>query len=110
MAQPPPPELARRFELQDILEAFVPDGSKVYFQPEENIALVYPCIVYQRDYSETSFADNFPWRNTPRYQVTIMDRNPDSDISVNVSKLPMCTFERYFTKGDLNHDIYKLYY
>lgn len=110
MAQPLTPEQEKREELQILLETLVPAGAKVYFQPTVNVKMVYPCIMYQRDDTDTNFADNISWRRVQRYQVTIIDEDPDSDIPIQVSKLSMSIFERHFTQDDLNHDIYRLYY
>jgi hypothetical protein len=70
----------------------------------------YPCIVYQRDNANTEFAGNYPYRYTLRYQVTVIDRNPDSDIPGKVAGLPMCLFNRSFTADNLHHDVYNLYF
>jgi hypothetical protein len=70
----------------------------------------YPCIVYNRDEAVTKFADNSPYRYTKRYQVTIIDRDPDSDIPGKVAALPQCLFNRFFVADNLNHDVYNLYF
>lgn len=70
----------------------------------------YPCIVYKRDARNTQFADNRPYRSKKRYQVTIIDQDPDSDIPEKVAALPLCSFSRFFTAGNLNHDVYTLYF
>lgn len=70
----------------------------------------YPCIVYARDYALTRFAGNLPYTRTKRYQVTVIDRDPDSDIPDRVASLPMCTFNRFFTSENLNHDVFNLYF
>ena len=98
-----------RTDLQDIFEEILESGS-VYFQPPTNVKLVYPCIVYQRDYAKPEFADNSPYRNTKRYQVTVIDRNPDTEIADKVEELPMCMFARYFPADDLNHYVFNLYF
>lgn len=70
----------------------------------------YPAIVYRRDYADTTFADNAPYRYVKRYQVTVIDKNPDSSIPAKVAALPMCSFNRYFPNGQLNHDVFNLYF
>lgn len=70
----------------------------------------YPAIVYKRDTADTQFAGNIPYRNTLRYQVTVIDRDPDSDIPVKVAALPMCLFNRHFVANNLNHDVFNLYF
>jgi hypothetical protein len=96
-----------RLELQSLLETLTP---KVYFQPPQNVKMEYPCIVYSRDYADTTFADDKPYRITKRYSVTVIDQNPDSDIPDKVAALPMCVFNRFFTSDNLNHDVYSLYF
>jgi hypothetical protein len=72
--------------------------------------MAYPCIVYSRDQARTSFADNGPYRYTQRYQVTVMDTDPDSDIPEKVAHLPMTVFNRHFTSDNLHHDVFSLYF
>lgn len=102
--------MGQRPALQSLLESFVGSTGKVYFQPPEGIAMVYPAIVYKRDYADTKFAGNKPYLNTKRYQVTVIDRDPDSEIPGKVAALPMCTFSRFFAVDYLNHDIFDLYF
>jgi len=82
----------------------------VYFQPPSNIQLKYPCIIYQREYVHMQYADNSPYKNKKRYQVTVVDQNPDSEIPDKIAALPLCFFNRFFVSDGLNHDIYHLYY
>jgi hypothetical protein len=96
-----------RLQIQSLLETFAPN---VYFQPPANVVMQYPCIVYNRDQAETEFADNFPYRRTKRYQVTIIDQDPDSVIPDKVAELPMCLFERHFTADNLHHDVFNIYF
>lgn len=70
----------------------------------------YPCIVYKRDIARTEFSDNVPYLYSKRYQVTVIDRNPDSDIPDRVAKLPLCNFYQAFVVDGLNHDVFSLYY
>jgi hypothetical protein len=70
----------------------------------------YPAIVYQRYISKTAFADNAPYTVTQRYQVTVIDPDPDSPIPDKVAALPMCTKNRFFVANNLNHDVFNLYY
>jgi len=96
-----------RLDLQSLLETITPN---VYFQPPDNLQIQYPCITYQRYIAKTTFADNIPYAYSERYQVTVIDRNPDSDIPGKLKSLPMCTKNRFFVVNNLNHDVYDLYY
>ena len=99
--------MAPRLELQTLLEEIV---DHVYFQPPENIQLVYPCIVYSRDSAHTDFADDVPYSFTQRYQVTVIDRDPDSAIPAMVAALPRASYNRFFAAENLNHDVFSLYF
>lgn len=99
--------MGRRPDLHEILLAICPH---VYFQPPSNIQMQYPCIVYGRDNADTVFADNSPWRRIQRYQVTVIDRDPDSDIPLKVAELPSCTDARSFAADNLNHDVFTLFF
>lgn len=82
----------------------------VYFQPPETVKMEYPCIVYERSTAKTTFAENLPYHYTQGYTVTVIDKNPDSLIPIEIAKLPMCTFDRHFTVDNLNHDVFNIYY
>jgi hypothetical protein len=99
--------MAPRLDLQAILVDITP---KVYFQPPPSVQMEYPCIVYQRDAASTKFADNAPYTYAQRYQVTLIDRNPDSALLSAIKDLPMCDYDRGFATEGLNHDVFVLYY
>jgi hypothetical protein len=101
--------MGTRLELQAALEAIAGDGN-VYFQPPENLKVTFPAIVFNRDFQNARFADNRPYRRTLRYQITIIDRDPDSPLTSQVAEMPMATFVRHFTTDNLNHDVYDVYY
>lgn len=101
--------MERRLELQTILETLL--GSRnVYFQPPPTLRMQYPCIVYKRDRNNTQFANNLPYVIFKAYTLTVIDKDPDSDIPGKIEQLPSCSFVRHFTVDNLNHDIYSLYY
>lgn len=101
--------MGTRLQLQTLLESLL--GTRnVYFQPPPNVMMAYPCIVYERSDIDTSFADDKPYNHMRSYQVTLMDRNPDSPIIDKLIELPRCAFDRHFTADSLNHDIFSIYY
>ena len=51
-----------------------------------------------------------PYALHDRYQVTAIYRNPDSEIPSKIALLPMCSHERHYTKENLNHDVFNLYF
>ncbi len=109
--------MGRRQQLQTKLKSLMvsdvpgdPPRGKVYFQPETNITLVYPCIMYEQDNARNQFADNLPYSHTKRWQVTVIDEDADSDIPDKVEALTMCTFNRRFASAGLYHTIFSLYF
>lgn len=86
-------------------------GSRnVYFQPPESQKINYPAIVYSRDKIENVFADDRVYKQHKSYQITVIDRDPDSEIVDKISQLPMCSHNTNFTSDNLNHDVFTLYY
>ena len=99
--------MAPRLELQTLLEEIT---ENVYFQPSSNINMSYPCIVYNVDGAQLERADNKLYLHTKRYQVTVIDRNPDSELPDLVIELPLCAFDRYFAADNLNHHVFTLFF
>lgn len=99
--------MAQRQQLHLILKTLNPN---VYFQPPTGLQMVYPAITYKRDFANTEFADNIPYSRTKRYMVTVIDQNADSLIPDKVADLPQCVFVRAFSVGQLNHDIFTIYF
>jgi hypothetical protein len=100
MAQP-------RSELQAILLGIT---DNVYFQPPANVTMKYPAIVYSRDFEDTKFAGNKLYGRQKRYQIIVIDRDPDSTLPDAVGDLPLCSFVRHYTANNLNHDVYELFF
>jgi hypothetical protein len=99
--------VAPRLQLHDILLEII---GVVYFQPPVNLDMQFPCIVYSRDGSNSDRADNGLYRHAKRYQVTVIDRNPDSQLPDRVEGLPLCNFDRWFAVDNLNHWVFTLFF
>jgi hypothetical protein len=100
MAQP-------RLKLHDLLKEIV---DNVYFQPPSGHRMTFPCITYAWDNDSAQHADNELYRHAKRYQVTVIDRDPDTELADKVRRLPYCSFERAFPTDDLNHYVFSLYF
>lgn len=101
--------MTRRLILQQRLENLL--GSRnVYFQPPNNLQMVYPCIRYELDYEDVDRADNLPYRRDKRYLVTVITQDVDSPVPDRVAELPKCRFSRFYTAAYLNHHVYNLYF
>ena len=101
--------MGQRLQLQILLEEIL--GSReVYFQTPVNVQMKYPCIIYKLDDAETKFADNRPYLIDKRYQVTVIDRSPDSPIFDKITSLPTCSFERAYPADNLNHFVVNIFF
>lgn len=99
----------RRLELHQILTDVL--GSKnVYFQPPASMHLKYPCIIYQYETGDTQFADDLPYIFVRKYQIQVIDPNPDTEIPDKITRLPRCLNDRNYTADNLNHYTFNIYY
>ena len=98
-----------RLSLQMLLESIIGVG-KVYFQPPPNLQMQFPCIIYNRDSADEKYANNYLYQHKQKYQVTVVDRNPDSPIPMQIAYLPLCRYDRFFTADNLNHDVFTLFF
>ncbi len=100
--------MPNRLDLQATLEEIL--GSReVYFQPPATVHMSYPAIVYSRKRINNAHANNGVYKQDRCYELTVIDKNPDSEIVSRVSELMLCTFDRHYKKDNLNHDVFTLY-
>lgn len=85
-------------------------GSRnVYFQPPESKKLSYPCIVYKRYDEQIEHANNKPYFRQTGYELTLISKDPDTDLIDKLLYLPYCRYNRHFNADNLNHDVFLLY-
>lgn len=96
--------------LIDILGTKGQEVSRVYFQPPATIKMEYPCIIYKRNKRKDFFSNNHVYLGMKQYSITVVDKNPDSQIPEKVSEMQYCAFSTHFAADGLNHDIYTLYF
>lgn len=97
-----------RLELHELLCQTL--GSRnVYFQPPESVKMKYPAIVYSRNRIENTSADNIIYRQAVSYTITLIDRDPDSEIIERMSQLPRIRHDRSYVADNLNHDVFTLF-
>lgn len=107
----------RRVQLQTVLESINDlavdprtGRSAVYFQPPPSVKLVYPCIVYDLSRIHTWHADDKTYLNKCGYDITVIDKDPDSEIPEALVHMPLCAFDRAYTADNLNHWVFTLFY
>lgn len=102
--------MASRLELHEEL-CIVLGSRNVYFSPPESLKLNYPCIVYRLSDVDTRNANNQTYKRIRRYELTVIDRDPDSTIFESVlDHFEMCSFDRNFKSDNLDHNTLNLYY
>lgn len=102
----------RRLELQAELEAVMGSLGKVYFEPDRNVKLVYPCICYFTSHTDYKYTNNLIYLGHRQYDVTIIDKDPDSDLPKLLEEhgFYRLRFDRAYLADNLHHFVYKLYY
>ena len=102
--------MGTRIELREKLKDICPN---LYFQPPSSEKLIYPCIIYHRVGGQALHADNGVYAFKFAYEIMVVDRDPDSEIVERLTKfmsgLPF-TYNSHYTKNNLNHDVFTLYY
>ena len=68
----------------------------------------YPCIVYRRSKIDIQYANNNPYRIAKKYEITVIDKDPDSMIPDKIAMLPRCRHDRNFVSDNLHHDVFTL--
>ena len=101
--------LNRRLELHSELQRIT--GLKyLYFQPPESIKIHYPCVIYQLADIGMIHADDAVYKGQKRYTITIVDKDPDSDIPEKLYEMAYVSFDRFYTADNLNHWVFTIYY
>lgn len=102
----------KRLELDALLRKVMKDVSgveNVYFQPPENLLLKYPAIIYSRSDIRNRPADDMVYSQFTFYDLTVIDKNPDSLLVYAVASLPRCKFGRHYKSDNLNHDTFTIF-
>lgn len=101
--------MERRLKLHEMLTDVL-GSENVYFQPPESLKMQYPCIRYERSGDATDHADDILYRDRTRYELILIDPNPDSIFCKRIKNLPLTSYNRHYTADNLNHDVYTIYY
>lgn len=96
-----------RVELQELLKEYC---DTVYFQPPSSIRINYPCIVYNRSTDYLNRANNSLYMKEKMYRVTVMDKNPDSDIADRLQELPWAVIISRDVIDNIYHTTLNIYY
>lgn len=100
-----------QLKLETIIDITEPNGDKhVYFNSPSGHDMVYPAIRYNIKTINGSYANNSVFLQQKAYELTLIDRNPDSVYIEKILQLPYCKFDRFYPANNLNHWTFTLYY
>lgn len=103
--------MGTRLELNDILSGIMETEDRVYFQPPESLKIEYPCIVYNRVSGLSRYADNKTYTFIKKYDVTLIDRDPDSEYFQKIIEgFDKIRYDRHYVSNNLHHDVFNLYF
>ena len=95
-----------RLDVHALLQEISGYGSRIYYNPPENIKMGYPCIVYSRVNLGARHADNMPYFRYDTYTVThIYAKESDNSLSELLTSSGF-VFDRNFITDNLHHDVY----
>lgn len=99
----------RRLELHEKL-CDILGTRNVYFQPPEDIKIKYPAIVYGLSDIKSLYANGGVYLFGKKYEIIIIDKDPDSLLTDKVASLPTSHFVRPYQADNLNHWVFELFY
>ena len=97
-----------REELHEILKKLL-GSNNVYYQSPEKEMMEYPAIRYSKKDIESKFANNAAYSFNDCYELIVIDYEPDNPVIKKLLALPYCTYDRWYSADNLNHDVLTLY-
>lgn len=85
-------------------------SNNVYYQPPDGLIMKYPAIRYSKSKNQGDFANNARYSKRTRYELILIEYDPDSPVIDKLLALPYCSHERWYAADGLNHDVFTLYY
>lgn len=100
-----------RLRLDAKLRELLGNSYHLYFQPPENVRMVYPALRYSLASGDTKFANDNPYNFTRRYHLILISKDPDDPmVDILALHFPMCVMDRAYTSDNLYHTSFYLYY
>lgn len=102
-----------RLKVSNMLHC-IANGAKVYYQPPENVKLVYPCIIYNRSRIENQNADNFGYKHSFFYDVTVISKQVDDQMFIDLLNYKdnecflKTDYKNRLVKDNLYHDYFTI--
>lgn len=97
-----------RIELSERLHKI---RDNVYFQPDENTRMKFPCIEYSFDGEAINKADNHEYVGHARYSIIDIYKSPSSKKYKEIKEAFLfISFSNQYIADGLYHDVYTLYF
>ena len=96
-----------RKSLSELLHTFT---TNVYFQPPTGSKISYPCIIYDLDRPDVTFADNAPYATYDQYTIKYITRDPDDQVRNQIIMNPLCSADMPYIADNLYHHPFRLYW
>lgn len=96
-----------RSALSDILHQFC---DNVYYQPPTGHQITYPCIIYDLEKPDVTFADNAPYAIYDQYTIKYITRDPDDDTRNQIIMMKHCSADRFYMADNLYHYLFRVYW
>lgn len=82
-----------------------------YYDPPETVKMNYPCIRYTKGTPDLRRANNRIYKGVEQYALTVIDKDPDSNIANRLLEhFPMARIDRRYKADNLNHTVLTIYY
>ena len=103
-------EMSKRLELDSKFREIL-GSDNVYFQPPESMKINYPCIIYFKTSVPSRYANDMIYKYDQSYTVTVIDKDPDSEIPFTLMKsFQYCKLDNFYRTDNLNHTKLTLFY
>lgn len=96
-----------RKKLSELLHKFC---DNIYFQPPTGKQIKYPCIIYDLDRPDVTYADNAPYAIYDRYSIKYITRDPDDNVRNQIIMIPLCSPDKPYIADNLYHHPFSLYW
>lgn len=82
---------------------------QVYFQPPENLKIVYPAVVFHLSKIEIDRASDVPYKGAREYSVTLITKDPEPDVIDEILKIPYSSLDTTYISDGMNHFVFTVY-
>ena len=87
--------------------------SDIKVQEKRRVDLVYnlaDCVKQYDKHEAETLANDGVYLSARKYSVTVIDSDPDSSLVGKVASMPTSRFNRHYTKDNLNHDVFEIFF